>query len=628
MSIVLEALNVYKEFEGEELFKPFSFNVKDHDRIALLGQNGTGKSTLFKMILEQIKPTSGSILIPKNVKIGYLSQDVISNENNTLYEEVLDTFKDNIILENKLNDISNKLAGDPNNLDLLNKYQSTLDEFEAIGGYSYQYKVDIILSMFNFTKTDYDRKISSFSGGEKTRICFSKILLDEPNLLILDEPTNHLSILSIEWLEEYLSTFSGAVIFSSHDLTFVKKIATRVMEIENKEVTIYNMTYDNFAKEKKNRYERQLTEYKLLEEEKAKLKKFITFYMPKPRFASRAHDREKKLARLENLNITDPSKVESRNLNFSLVGSTRAGKKLIDFNDVEIGYDKPLIKNISFTLFGQDRLAVMGNNGIGKTTFAKTLLGEIKPLSGNIRRYFDLSIGILKQDIMSYKEDITLFDHLRNLYPHDSNEQLYSLFAKYAFSYDEVSKKKLNNLSGGEIMRLELLILSKENYDLLILDEPTNHLDLLSISELIDAISYYQGTMVIISHNRDFVDKTCSKILFFLDGTSYYFDGGYEEFKETELKKIMSERKEEAAQKKKKEVKVNNEVKVKNKGKINVDALIKKIEKLETNRKQLVEDCSKEENYSSKDKLESIDKKIKEIDEELSSLYEKLDNCI
>mgnify|MGYP002516001014 CR=1 FL=1 len=628
MSILIEGLNIYQEFEGEELFKPFTFNVKDHDRIALLGQNGTGKSTIFKIILNKMKPTSGSILIPKNVKIGYLSQDVISNENNTLYEEVLDTFKDNIILENKLNDISNKLALDSNNDDYLKKYQSTLDEFEAIGGYSYQYKVNMILSMFNFTKDDYERKISTFSGGEKTRICFSKILLDNPDVLILDEPTNHLSILSIEWLEDYLSSYSGAVLFSSHDLAFVRKISNRIMEIENKEVSIYNMTYDNFAKEKKNRYERQLTEYKLLEEEKAKLRKFITFYMPKPRFASRAHDREKKLARLENLNIKDPRANSQRNLNFSLNGMTRSGKKLIDFNDVSIGYDKPLISDITFTLFGQDRLAVIGNNGIGKTTFAKTLLDEIKPLSGNIRRYFDLSIGILKQDIMSYKEDISLFDHLRNLYPHDSNEELYSLFARYSFSYDEVSKKKLNNLSGGEMMRLEMLILSKENYDLLILDEPTNHLDLLSISELIDAISSYQGTMVIISHNRDFIDKVCSKILFFLDGKSYYYDGGYEEFKNTDLKKIMENKKEEYASIKKENKKEEKVIINKSKGKMNVDALLKKIERLENNRKQLVDDCNKEENYSSKDKLETIEKKIKEIDEELSSLYKKLDNCI
>lgn len=622
MAVILEADNIYHEFDGEGLFKPFSFNVKDNDRIALLGPNGCGKSTIFKILLNQFKPTSGSIITLKNIKIGYLSQDVIESENNTLYEEVLATFKDVIKLENRLVEISNKLEKESSD-DLLRQYQVTLDEFEAKGGYSYQYKVNMILSMFSFKKEDYTRKISSFSGGEKTRLSFSKILLEEPDLLLLDEPTNHLSIVSIEWLEDYLSTYSGAVLFSSHDLTFVKKIANRVIDIDNKEVTVYNMNYENFARTKKLNYENKLLQYRMIEEEKERLRKFIAFYMPKPRFASRAHDREKKLARLEKMNVTEPIKAK-QNLNFSLSGSTRVGKKLMNFNDVSIGYDTPLISEITFTLYGKDRIAVMGDNGVGKTTFSKVLLGELKPLSGSIRKYFDLSIGILKQDIKSYKENISLFDHIRNLYPFDTNEEIYSLFAKYSFSYDEVSKKMLSNLSGGEIMRLELMILSKENYDLLILDEPTNHLDMMSISELIDAISSYEGTMIIISHNRDFVDKTCSKILFFMDKKSYFYEGGYLEFKENELSNIIQEKKNNVV---KKEDKNNNSSSnsIKKKSKINVENLIKNIEKLENDKKLLEEECYKEENYSSKEKMSEIDNKIKIIEEKLNQLYLKLE---
>lgn len=624
MAVILEADNIYHEFDGEELFKPFSFNVKDNDRIALLGPNGSGKSTIFKILLNQLKPTSGSIITLKNIRIGYLSQDVIESEENTLYEEVLATFKDVIKLENRLVEISNKLEKETSD-DLLRQYQVALDEFETKGGYSYQYKVNTILSMFSFKKEDYTRKISSFSGGEKTRLSFSKILLEEPDLLLLDEPTNHLSIVSIEWLEDYLSTYSGAVLFSSHDLTFVKKIANRVIDIDNKEVAVYNMNYENFARTKKINYENKLLQYRMIEEEKERLRKFITFYMPKPRFASRAHDREKKLARLEKMNISEPIKAK-QNLNFSLTGSTRTGKKLMDFNDVSIGYDTPLISNITFTLYGKDRIAVMGDNGVGKTTFSKVLLSELKPLSGSIRKYFDLSIGILKQDIKSYKENISLFDHIRNLYPFDTNEEIYSLFAKYSFDHDEVSKKMLSNLSGGEIMRLELMILSKENYDLLILDEPTNHLDMMSISELIDAISSYDGTMIIISHNRDFVDKTCSKILFFLDKKSYFYEGGYLEFKENELIRIIQEKKNEVVKSENKNTKTSDN-NVKKKSKINVDNLIKNIEKLEHEKKLLEDECYKAENYSSTEKMNEIENKIKTIEEKLNELYLKLEEC-
>ena len=276
------------------------------------------KSKIFKILLNQLKCTKGNVIIPKNVKVGYLSQDVIEDENNTLYQEILSIYKKNIDLEKRVNQISAKLADSPSD-DLLRQYQSALDEFEACGGYSYLYKVDMILMMFAFSKEDYQRKISSFSGGEKSKISFSKLLLDNPDILILDEPTNHLSILSIEWLENYLSTYKGAVIFSSHDLTFIKSVANRIMDIDNKVVTTYNMDYDNFARTKKMNYENMLLQYRMQEEQKEKLKRFITFYMPKPRFASRAKDRVKKLERLEKNSISDPDSVKKRKLSFSLL---------------------------------------------------------------------------------------------------------------------------------------------------------------------------------------------------------------------------------------------------------------------------------------------------------------------
>lgn len=635
MDVLLNVQGVTKEFSGERLFEPVSFIVRDHDRTAIIGPNGTGKSTLIKILLGQEEATSGQVIISKNVKIGYLSQDVIENPDNTLYEEALSVFRPLMEEEKKLSELSLKISENPDDTSLLNEYSKRQEAFEANDGYNYKYKIDMILNMFSFHHDSYDRKISTFSGGEKTRVAFAKLLLMNPDILILDEPTNHLDIISIEWLEDYLSSYQGAVLFVSHDIAFVKRLADHILDIDNHIYTMYNTNYDNFAKMKKDNYENALSHFKAQEEEKAKLERFITFYMPKPRFASRARDREKKLARLEANSIKDPTLREKRNLSIGLKGEIREGKKLIDFNNVSVGYEKPLISDITFTLFGRDHLAVMGANGIGKSTFGKVLLNELKPLCGDIRRYFHMSIGVLRQDIRSYSSDETLFQHFRNLYPRMSNEEIYSGLGRYAFTYQESNEKRLCDLSGGELMRIEILHLSLENYDLLLLDEPTNHLDMLSISELVDALNDYEGTLVIVSHDRDFVDKTCNKLLYLYNGKGYYYEGPYEEFKEKQLVKIIQEEKEKISEEneikkeekraaflEKKEEKA--EVKKTRLTRESPEKILEKIDRAEKKKKELTDACYLEDNYTDASKMSELEKQIKKLDEELSKLYEDL----
>lgn len=635
MDVLLNVQGVTKEFSGERLFEPVSFIVRDHDRTAIIGPNGTGKSTLIKIFLGQEEATSGQVIISKNVKIGYLSQDVIENPDNTLYEEALSVFRPLMEEEKKLSELSLKISENPDDTSLLNEYSKRQEVFEANDGYNYKYKIDMILNMFSFHHDSYDRKISTFSGGEKTRVAFAKLLLMNPDILILDEPTNHLDIISIEWLEDYLSSYQGAVLFVSHDIAFVKRLADHILDIDNHVYTMYNTNYDNFAKMKKDNYENALSQFKAQEEEKAKLERFITFYMPKPRFASRARDREKKLARLEANSIKDPTLREKRNLSIGLKGEIREGKKLIDFNNVSVGYEKPLISDITFTLFGRDHLAVMGANGIGKSTFGKVLLNELKPLSGDIRRYFHMSIGVLRQDIRSYSSDETLFQHFRNLYPRMSNEEIYSGLGRYAFTYQESNEKRLCDLSGGELMRIEILHLSLENYDLLLLDEPTNHLDMLSISELVDALNDYEGTLVIVSHDRDFVDKTCNKLLYLYNGKGYYYEGPYEEFKEKQLVKIIQEEKEKISEEneiKKEEKKAaflekkeeKAEVKKTRLTRESPEKILEKIDRAEKKKKELTDACYLEDNYTDASKMSELEKQIKKLDEELSKLYEDL----
>lgn len=637
MGVLLSVQSLYKEFSGDKLFEPVSFMVKDHDRMAILGANGTGKSTLIKMILGQDEISGGEVIISKNVKIGYLSQDVIEDNNHTLYEEALTVYSKVIKDEERIKELTSKLEENPDDEQLLVEYSTRQDEFEREGGYEYKYKIAMILNMFSFSKADYDRKISTFSGGEKTRVAFAKLLLMNPDLLIMDEPTNHLDIISIEWLEDYLSSYQGAVLFVSHDITFVKRLANRILDIENHVYTCYNTNYENFARMKKERYENLVEQYKAQEEKKEKLKKFITFYMPKPRFASRAKDREKKLEKLEANSISDPTKNHAKHISMGLNGNIREGKKLIEFKDVGVGYDKPLVEHIDFTLCGRDHLAIMGANGTGKSTFGKVLLNELRPLCGEIRRYFHMTMGVLRQDIRSYQDEETLFEYFRNLYPKMSNEDIYSGLGRYAFTYEESNEKRLCDLSGGELMRIEILHLSLEDYDLLLLDEPTNHLDLMSISELVDALNQYTGTLVIVSHDRDFVDKTCDKLLYLYNKTGYYYEGPYSEFRDKELVKIMNEEKEKLQEenrqkreeKKKKQEAISDEYLAnKKKTRTTRDApekIMEKIDKLEKKKQEYSELCSLPENYNDANKLKEIDDKMKAIDKELDTLYQQLE---
>ncbi len=634
MAVILSVQDLYKEFSGVRLFEPTSFIVRDHDRVAVLGPNGTGKSTLLKMILGQEEKNGGNVIISKNCSIGYLSQDVIEDPNHTLYEEALSVFKNLIEEEKKINELAQRISSSPDDEKLLLEYSNKQTAFEAEGGYEYQYKISTILNMFSFSKDDYQRQVRTFSGGEKTRVAFAKLLLLNPDLLILDEPTNHLDIISIEWLEDYLQTYQGAVLFVSHDIAFVRKLANRILDIDNHVYTFYNNDYEHFAIEKKQRYENALEAFKNQEEEKEKLRKFITFYMPKPRFASRARDRVHKLDKLEKNSVIDPKIRDDKKMSMGLKGQIRDGKKLIDFNQVSVGFDKPLISDITFTLFGRDHLAVMGANGAGKTTFGRVLLNELQPLSGSIRRYFHMTEGVLRQDIRSYQDDETLFNYFRNLYPRMSNEDIYSGLARYAFTYTEANEKRLSDLSGGELMRIEILHLSFEDYDLLLLDEPTNHLDMLSSSELINALNDYEGTLVIISHDRDFVDKTCDKLLYFYDDKGYYYNGPYSEFREKELVSIMNEKKQklEAENQERKQVKlaekIASPVKKTRLTRESPEKILEKIDKAEKKKKELTELCSLPEYYNDQDKMAQLSSDLDRVTEELKALFDDLEKAM
>lgn len=537
---LLSATGILKEFQGEPLTSPLTFNIDENEKIALIGSNGCGKSTLIKMLIGELEPDKGHVTLSKNCTIGYLSQSVISDLSHTLYEEAEEVFKPLMEEEKFLEDLCEKIAEDPSNTELLDTYSHREPLFREKDGYNFRYKIRLILNYFKFKEEDYNRPITSFSGGERMKIAFAKLLLLNPSLLILDEPTNHLDISTIEWLEEYLKSYKGAILFVSHDRYFINSLATRVLEIEKGKLESYSGNYDKYAAEKKVRYESQLKLYLKEEKQKQKLEWFIKFYMPKPRFVSRAHDREKKLARLEKTRVEKPTEVKNK-VHIDFQGKLRVGKRVFETKELAVGYDKPLISDIEFSFFGGDKLAIMGDNGSGKTTFIKTLLGKIKPYSGKICFYDNFNIGYLPQDGLLIRSNKTALDYFRDLFPLLTLQEVYNTLGAFDFSRED-DEKIVDNLSGGEKMRLVLSTLVEQKYDILVLDEPTNHLDMMTKEELIEAIGKYKGSIIIISHDRSFVDNLCNCLLYFENNKAYYYQGDYSHFKVVMLDDILQEK--------------------------------------------------------------------------------------
>ncbi|MBP3713271.1 MAG: ABC-F family ATP-binding cassette domain-containing protein [Bacilli bacterium] len=627
--IVLALQNVIKEYNGERLFNPVTFRVDQKERVALIGINGTGKSTILKMIVGKEEVTSGKIITTKNCSIGYLSQEVISSMDNTLYEEVDEVFDYLKEKKKKLEELEEKLALNPEDENLISSYALLESDYSSLGGYDYQYKIDMMLFKFGFNKQDYSRKISTFSGGERMKAAFIKLLLISPDLLILDEPTNHLDIQTIEWLEEYLKSYSGSLLFVSHDRYFINALATKILELDQKNLEEYVGNYDRYSVLKKERYEHQLELYKRQQAQAEKLKWFISFYMPKPRFVSRAHDREKKLARLEKQMVDKPTLTKSK-VNINITGSSRKGRKEIEVEDVSIGYDNiPLVSDINFTLFGGDKMAIMGANGTGKTTFIKSLMQNIKPLKGEMRFLESISIGYLKQDTLVLDSDETIFDYIKDRFPRLSDQEVYNHLGSYGFSYED-DKKIITNLSGGERMRVVLAEMVLHSYTLLILDEPTNHLDMITKEELIEALNSYKGTLLVVTHDRYFADQVCSRLLYFFDSKAYLYEGRYSDFKIEVLDLLEKEKEEKELLLKKEEKKVvktiykpQHEQKVR--PRLSQDKIEEKLTRIEKNITSLRKHFDEEEYYLNPQKMEELNKEIAKNEEEYSSLITMLE---
>jgi len=530
---ILTVSKLKKEFAGERLFEGVSFDINDKDKIAIIGKNGTGKSTLLHMIRGDLPIDGGELHINNKATIGYLSQDVITDQGRTLFATMLDVFADLIDLERHLASLADDLAADPHDDDLMRRYAEAEHRFDIRGGYTYPTEIRMILDKFGFVESDHDRMVNTFSGGEKTRIAFAKLLLMKPDLLMLDEPTNHLDIEIIDWLEDYLTKYDGAVLMVTHDKYFISKVCRKIIELDHATSHVYHGTFDMYEEEKIKRYELLLKRYNRQQKEIAHLQSFIDRFRYNAKRASLAKDRAKKIERIDKIDKPTLSKKRVV-LDFKSKRPTR--EIILEAKNLAIGYGKtPLLSDINFTMRGFDKLAIIGPNGTGKTTLLKVLERKLPALSGKIEFLREYRIGYFDQNQETLHFDKTIYQEIHDLHPLFTNYDVRSVAARFLFFGDDLDKP-IHILSGGEKVRLVLLLLMLEQPDLLVLDEPTNHLDIETKDIVEDVLDQFSGPVIFVSHDRYFINKLATKIVHLSDDRATIFDGDYDAFKEQQKK--------------------------------------------------------------------------------------------
>ena len=512
--ILLQTSKLTKLYSGTPILENVQFEVKKGERIAVVGRNGAGKSTLLKIIADEIDFDNGEIHKPQSVALGYFAQSSHVNSDDTIYNEMLKVFAETIKLKGQLEELSIKMAEeDPSSeqyLKIIEHYQNLNHRFELMSGYTYESEINNILNRFKFNEIGFDQKISNLSGGQKTRLALAKLLLQKPDVLILDEPTNHLDIDTIEWLEGYLKKYSGAVVIVSHDRYFIDQIATTVYEIEYRKCTKYKGNYSDYMDQKAVAYASLMKQYEKQQKEISKMEDFISRNIVRASTTKRAQSRRKLLDKMERIEVP---KINDKSIGITFEIDRRSGNDVLKVEDLTVGYPDQVISNhLDFHINRLDRVALIGPNGIGKSTILKTVAGDLPKISGEIYYGKSLDMGYFDQEQANLTSNNTVLNEVWNCFPTRLEKDIRTLLGNFLFTGDDVFKT-VNQLSGGEKVRLTLckLMLQKNNF--LLLDEPTNHLDIDSKEMLELSLEDYEGTVFFISHDRYFIDKIATRIL-------------------------------------------------------------------------------------------------------------------
>lgn len=531
--MILSCQNISKAFVENQVLKNVSFHIEDHEKAAIVGINGAGKTTLLRIIVGEMTPDDGQVVLAKDKTLGYLAQNSTVDTSHTIYEELLSVKADLLRLEEKIRECENNMKhADGDALeDLMKQYTSLTHAFETGGGYLYRSELVGVLKGLGFTEDEFSKPVATLSGGQKTRVALGRLLLQNPDLIILDEPTNHLDMNSIAWLETYLLNYKGAVLIVSHDRYFLDRIAGKVIEIDQSKATTFMGNYSDYAVKKEqlrvaawNAYMNQQREIKHQEEVIEKLKSFN-----REKSIKRAESREKMLDKIEV--IEKPSEVRT-DMKLTLTPRILSGNDVLTVEHLSKSFDShKLFTDVNFEIKRGEHVAIIGDNGSGKTTLLKILNGLVPADQGTFRLGSNVEIGYYDQEHHVLHSEKTLFEEISDDYPYLNNTQIRNVLAAFLFTGEDVFKR-ISDLSGGERGRVSLAKLVLSNANFLILDEPTNHLDIMSKEILEDALNGYEGTILYVSHDRYFINRTAHRILDLTEGQFISYVGNYDYYLE------------------------------------------------------------------------------------------------
>ena len=534
--IIAQAQDLEQRFGGNTIFSNISFSVPDNARIGLVGPNGAGKTTLLKIMTGQQEPTSGQFTINKGLKVGYIAQENGLDEEKTIWDEMLTVFNDLIEKNKKITKMQEQIADHPEDEALLKRYDQLAYDFEQEGGFTYQAEIKSILNGFNFKENTWNKVIGTLSGGEKTRLAFVKLLLQKPPVLLLDEPTNYLDLDTLDWLEAFLKNYQGAIITVSHDQYFLDHLANQIFELNFGKLTTFKGNYSQYVKERELMDSQQEAAYEKQQEKIKKEEEFIQKNLVRASTTKRAQSRRKVLDKMER--IKPPKHKQKVRINFT--SERPSGKEVLIAKDLTIGYpDKVMVSDIDFQVNKNDRVAIIGPNGIGKSTLLKTIMKKLEPKDGSIKYGASLDIGYYDQELQSLDPSKTVLDTIWDRHKTMPEKDVRSILASFLFTAEDIDKT-VGQLSGGQKARLTLTVLSLEKDNFLLMDEPTNHLDIEAKEVLEQALDNYDGTLLFVSHDRYFINELANKIISVRDGHAKIYNGNYSYYLDEKAKQAAA----------------------------------------------------------------------------------------
>lgn len=617
----IEIINGSVEYDGNTVLSEIIFSVSDKEKIALVGRNGSGKTSILKCISGEVPLVSGtgdekfSFSISGAPKIGYLQQ-VSLNDELTFRQEILSAYKDVVGLENKLQILLDKMSENPSD-ENVGAYSRAMERFENIGGYLYKKEYLTAVSKFGFSAEDLDKKLSCFSGGQRTKIALMKLLLEKPDVLLLDEPTNHLDIAAVEWLEGYLKNYKNSVVIVSHDRMFLDRIVGVVYEIEYGVTTRYKGNYTAFLTQKQQAYDKALKDAKWKSAEIDRLRKLVERFRYKATKAAMAQSKLKEIERLGT--VETPRRFDTSTFASSFQPEYESVRDALFVKDLVFGYDKPL-GEISLAVERGQKIGVIGSNGTGKSTLLKTITGLIPPLSGDVRFGVKTRVGYFDQTIAATKSELSVLEDFRAEFPELNDGEIRKTLGGFLLSGDDVFKC-VKDLSGGEKVRLALSKIFRRRPNFLILDEPTNHMDIIGKETLEKLLMDFSGTVIVVSHDRYLINRVAKSLIVFENGGVRYFDGTFDEYEEREKETAEEVAKEKPEKTKKTGGERYVESKEEARRKHRVEFLEKKITALE-------EELSRAQAKLDDETVNTDYKKVMAVEEEIKTIEEKLDPLI